>query len=105
MVTTATVHQPQPKRGVGAFIARFRSGDELAYLLTLLAAGTIFLITSLIVYELIVQSGPSREKFGFRFLFTKTWDPVSGDFGALPFIYGTVVTSALALLIAIPQGL
>jgi len=73
--------------------------------LTLIAAGTIFLITSLIVYELIVQSGPSRHKFGLHFLFTQTWDPVAGQFGALPFIYGTVVTSALALFIAIPQGL
>ena len=87
------------------FIARFRQGDEVAYLLTLIAAGTIFLITSLIVYELIMQSAPSRHKFGLHFLFTSTWDPVAGEFGSLPFIYGTVVTSALALLIAIPQGL
>jgi phosphate transport system permease protein len=43
-------------------------------------------------------------KFGFNFLRTTTWDPVNGEFGALPFIYGTVVTSAIGLLIAIPFG-
>jgi phosphate transport system permease protein len=52
-----------------------------------------------------VQSVISRQKFSFHFLFTSTWDPIAGNFGALPFIYGTVVTSTLSLLIAIPQGL
>ena len=46
----------------------------------------------------------SRHQFGWSFLVTSTWDPVAGEFGALPFIYGTVVTSALALLMAIPLG-
>jgi phosphate transport system permease protein len=45
-----------------------------------------------------------RHQFGWSFLVTSTWDPVAGQFGALPFIYGTVVTSALALLMAIPLG-
>jgi phosphate transport system permease protein len=81
------------------------SGDGAAYLLTLFAAGTIFFITFIVFYELYVQSALSRHKFGFHFLFTQTWDPIAGNFGALPFIYGTVVTSLLALLIAIPQGL
>ena len=46
---------------------------------------------------------PRRSSAG-HFLLTQTWDPVAGQFGALPFIYGTVVTSALALLIAVPLG-
>ena len=86
------------------FFRRLRAGDEIAYLLTLLAAGTIFIITALILYELYVQSALPREKFGWDFLFTTTWDPIAEKFGALPFIYGTVVISLLALLIAIPQG-
>jgi phosphate transport system permease protein len=48
------------------------------------------------------QSRPA--KFGFGFLTGRMWDPVSGDFGALPFIYGTVLTSAIALVISVPLG-
>ena len=94
-----------PGGSVRRFLKRLRSGEEIAYLITLLAAGTIFLITAIVLYELYVQSVLPRHKFGWHFLFTSTWDPVAGEFGALPFIYGTVVTSILALLIAIPQGL
>lgn len=92
---------PSPAR---TFIRRLRAGDDLAYLITLIAAGTIFVITSLVFYELFAQSALSRHKFGWTFLFTQTWDPVAGQFGALPFAYGTVITSILALLIAVPQG-
>jgi phosphate transport system permease protein len=46
----------------------------------------------------------AREKFGWRFLLSQNWDPVAGDFGALPFIFGTIVTSAIALFIAVPTG-
>ncbi len=56
------------------------------------------------MYELWVHSMLSRQKFGWHFLFTQTWDPVAGRFGELPFIYGTVISSTLALLIAIPVG-
>ncbi len=56
------------------------------------------------MYELYLNSALSRHKFGWRFLFTRTWDPVFEQFGALPFIYGTIVTSAVALLVAVPLG-
>lgn len=88
-----------------SFVRRVWNLDTAAYLLTLLAAATIFLITLLVFYELYVQSALSREKFGWNFLFTRVWNPISDNFGALPFIYGTVVTSALGLFIAIPQGI
>ena len=52
----------------------------------------------------LILSGGKRHKFGWSFFVTQTWDPVSGDFGALPFIYGTLVTSAVALFIAVPLG-
>jgi len=56
----------------------------------------------LIVYELISGSGLSWHAFGFKFFAGSDWNPVSEQFGALPFIYGTLVSSFLALIIAIP---
>lgn len=88
-----------------SFLKRLRAGEEVAYLTTLTAAAAIFLITALVLYELFVQSAVTRHKFGWGFLWSSEWDPVAGNFGALPFIYGTVVTSMLALLIAVPQGI
>jgi len=82
----------------------WRDGDQITHLVTLIFAASVFLVTVFLVYELWIHSGPSRAKFGFRFLTGKTWDPVAEDFGALPFIYGTVLTSFLGLLISIPLG-
>jgi phosphate transport system permease protein len=59
----------------------------------------------LIVYELWQGSVLPRHKFGFAFLRTSVWDPNFDNFGALPFIFGTVVTSAVALFIAVPLGI
>ena len=81
-----------------------RSGDTFAHLFTLLCAASILLVTVALVHQLYINSALPRHKFGLHFLTGRTWDPVSGNFGALPFIYGTVVTSALALLIAVPMG-
>ena len=78
--------------------------DLPAYFITLGCAASVILITALLVYVLWSESALARQKFGWRFLFTQNWDPVAEDFGALPFIYGTVVTSAIALLIAVPMG-
>jgi phosphate transport system permease protein len=74
-------------------------------LITLLFAASVVLITLLIVYELWQGSVLPRHKFGFAFLRTSVWDPNFDNFGALPFIFGTVVTSAVALLIAVPLGI
>jgi phosphate transport system permease protein len=57
---------------------------------------------TLIVYELALRSGPSWHAFGFKFFANSDWDPVNEHFGALPFIFGTLVSSFLALLIAVP---
>jgi phosphate transport system permease protein len=59
-------------------------------------------IVGLILYELIIQSHLSMSKFGLKFLTKTVWDPVGEDFGALPAIYGTLVSSFVALLIAVP---
>src|ERR1051325_10960505 len=56
-------------------------------------------------FELVRQSTASIQKFGFSFWRTQVWDPVAGQFGALPFIWGTLYSSILALLIATPIAL
>ena len=85
-------------------LRRWMGADEIAHVVTLIAAATLLLIAVLLVYQLWVLSGEARSKFGWTFFLTKTWDPVAGDFGALPFIYGTLVTSLVSLLIAVPLG-
>ncbi len=87
-----------------SFIARLAQGDEIARLITLAFAALTLLVTVALIWELRVHSSLVWNKFGLRFLSTSTWDPNAGDFGALPFIYGTVVTSAVALIIAVPFG-
>jgi phosphate transport system permease protein len=101
--TTYLPHVPRPPLARTLY-KRLRGGDEIAYLITLICAVTILLIVGLLVFELWSNSRPTVQTFGWRFLATSTWDPNSGKFGALPFIYGTCVTSALALLIAVPLG-
>jgi phosphate transport system permease protein len=94
-----------PSSGHRTLLRRLTSGDEIAHLITLLFAASILLITCLLVYQLWIKSEVARDKFSWHFFFTSVWDPVFGQFGALPFIYGTLVTSVLALLIAVPLGL
>ena len=103
--STALSHNKVPWIRSRTFLSRLRSGDQIAYLITAACAASIFVVTVLLVYELWINSSLARHKFGWNFLFSSAWDPVAGDFGALPFIYGTVVTSILALLIAVPLGL
>src|ERR1700735_4161085 len=79
-------------------------GDEGAYGFTLAFALAILGITILLVWELWVKSAASREAFGFGFVTSSMWNPVTNKFGALPFIYGTVITSFVALLISVPLG-
>lgn len=87
------------------FARRLRAGDQIAASITLIAASSIFLTTCLLVYELWVNSALPRQRFGWNFVVTQTWDPVAEQFGALPFIFGTLVTSTLALIISVPVGL
>ena len=82
-----------------------QTGDAVARLISLMFASLVLLIAIILVYELWTSSAAARHAFGWGFLISKDWDPVNVKFGALPFIYGTVVTSLLALLISIPLGL
>src|SRR3954469_17783989 len=65
----------------------------------------IVLLVAAIGVELSRQSWLSIQKFGLAFWTTHTWDPVAGEFGALPFIWGTLYSSILAVLIATPIAL
>jgi phosphate transport system permease protein len=91
--------------GSRSFLSKLRQGDELARLITLLFAASVVLITLLLVYQLWINSVLPRHKFGLHFFVTQVWDPVTDQYGALPFMYGTLVTSALALCIAVPLGI
>ena len=62
-------------------------------------------IVGVVLFELLSQSRLSMSKFGFRFLTKTIWDPVAEDFGALPFIFGTLVSSLVALALAVPLSL
>jgi len=73
--------------------------------LTLGLALTATALPILIALELARTSSPAIHHFGWKFISSQDWDPVHELFGALPFIYGTIVSSILALVIAIPLGL
>src|SRR2546423_4396703 len=79
-----------------------RFGDKAFEWLTLAMALTVVLLIILTGWQLWIGSSVAIKKFGFHFLATSTWDPVAQQFGALPFIFGTLVSSVIALVIAVP---
>ena len=79
-----------------------KNGDIIFSALVRLAALITLLLLGGIIVSLIFASWPSMQKFGFAFLWTKEWDAPAEQFGALVPIYGTVVTSLIALIIAVP---
>src|SRR2546423_7068914 len=86
-------------------MARRGSSDDSFRLFTGAVAALVVLTVVGLAFELSRQSALSIAKFGLRFWTGTTWNPVSGEFGALPFIWGTLYSSLLALLIATPIAL
>jgi len=86
-------------------LGRLRLGDVAFRRLTRAAAITVLVILGGIIISLIQGSLPALRTFGFGFLVHETWNPVTEKFGAIAPIYGTVVTSLIAMLIAVPVGL
>jgi phosphate transport system permease protein len=84
--------------------SRERAGDRLFRLTIAGFAGVILLAAFALAWQLARESASTWKTFGLSFLRTSTWDPVNDVFGALPFLYGTAVSSLLALLIAVPLG-
>jgi phosphate transport system permease protein len=85
--------------------SRRRPDDLILYAGTGACALLIILLVCAIGVTLYLDSRLAREKFGLGFWSGRRWDPVSGEFGALPFIWGTVYSSLLALLVATPVAL
>ena len=81
------------------------TGDAVFRILMLIAALLMVAIVVAMVIALATDSMLSIRQFGFRFLTSQRWDPIKGEFGALPFIYGTVASSLIALLISVPFSL
>jgi phosphate transport system permease protein len=84
---------------------RFRFSDAVFRHLTRAAAIGVLVLLSGVIISLIQGSIPALKTFGLDFLFSQRWNPVTDTFGALPAIYGTILTSFIAMLIAVPVGL
>src|SRR5437762_8499730 len=95
--------EPQTARHAMAPPSRF--GDKAFEWLTLAMALAVVVLVVLLGWELWGGSSLAIRKFGFHFLTTSTWDPVAEQFGALSFIYGTLISSLIALLIAVPLSI
>jgi len=84
---------------------RLRGSDIAFRLLTRGAALTVLALLSGVILSLVIGSVPALKAFGFGFVTSEVWNPVTEQFGALAPIYGTLVTSAIAMVIAVPVGL
>jgi phosphate transport system permease protein len=93
--------QTRPLSGVGDS----RVADRVFGIAMLACGLSVLGLVGLIVYELITKSSLSWHAFGLKFFFRSEWDPVNDQFGALPFVYGTLVSSFLALVIAVPLAI
>jgi phosphate transport system permease protein len=86
-------------------LSRLRSSDAIFRALTLTAAIAVLLILGGVFVSLASGAAPALRTFGLKFLYTEVWNPVTEQFGAVAPIYGTIVTSFIAMLIAVPVGL
>src|SRR5262245_36257595 len=85
--------------------ARVNVGDRIFRLVLRLAGAALLLLVLALAGEMLRSAWPAIHRFGWRFLVTSVWDPVAEQFGALPFVYGTLVSSFLAMLMAVPLGI
>jgi phosphate transport system permease protein len=86
-------------------LGRLQLGDAAFRHLTRAAAFAVLIILSGVIVSLVLGAWPALSQFGFGFLVSERWNPVTENFGALAPIYGTLVTSFIAMLIAVPVGL
>jgi phosphate transport system permease protein len=91
--------------GLRAAAVRLRRGDGVAHAVALAFGAAVIGVAGLLGWELWRNSALARRQFGLGFLVSQTWDPAAGQFGAAAFVYGTIMTSAIALLIAVPLGI
>ncbi len=86
-------------------LQQLRMSDIAFRILTRSAAIAVLIILGGIIFSLVYGSWPALSTYGFTFLYDETWNPVTEKFGAIAPIYGTIVTSLIAMLIAVPVGL
>ena len=108
----ADITLTDPQAPTGTFLAaraettrKASAGDARFRFLTWLAALAVMLIFLGVMASLTIGAWPAMKEFGFGFLTTQTWSPARDKFGALASIYGTLVTSLLAMLLALPVGI
>lgn len=93
---------------VSSSTARFQGlwrgsvGNTAFFIVSLVAGITVLALLLAIIVQLVIESQLSIRTFGLGFLTSSLWDPVAEEFGALPFIYGTVVSSLIGMIIAVP---
>jgi len=100
---SSTLVTEAPSRA--SVLKRLRAADAVFHLLTRGSAIAVLLLLGGVIASLIVGSLPAFRTFGLEFITTEVWNPVTEKFGALAPVYGTLVTSAIAMLIAVPVGL
>jgi phosphate transport system permease protein len=88
-----------------AVLKRLRVTDNVFHGITRGSALFVLLILSGVIVALVIGAFPALQKFGIGFIFTEVWNPVTEEFGALAPIYGTLVTSIIAMVIAVPVGI
>jgi phosphate transport system permease protein len=105
MLSTAGL-DPAERKGIARRMSPpSRFGDKAFEWLTLAMGLSVVALVFLVGWQLARDSSLAIIRFGFHFLATSTWDPVAEQFGALPFIYGTLVSSLIALIIAVPLSI
>ncbi len=102
---TSTTYEPAAAPESDLRRSSIRVGDLLFRGIAILAALAATGLLGLIAWKVLDLAWPAIENFGLSFIWTEAWDPVTQDFGALIFIYGTVVTSLIALVIATPLSI
>src|SRR5215831_7549320 len=105
VATASAITRGEPLTAAAAMKRPSRFGDKAFEWLTLAMALSVVILVILTGWQLWHGSVLAIKKFGFHFVTNSTWDPVGEEFGALPFIYGTLVSSLLGLLIAVPLGI
>jgi phosphate transport system permease protein len=86
-------------------LRHFAIGDKAFRIVTRTCAITVLVLLGGVIVSLIEGAAPALREFGFGFLTSSAWNPVTENFGAAPAIYGTLVTSLIALVLAVPVGL
>ena len=100
-----TAAHPRAAKSRARALRAFRAGDTAFRWTTFSAAMFVLALLGAIIISLIVGAWPALSTFGFNFLTTERWSPATEIFGALAPIYGTIITSVIAMVIAVPVGL